>query len=64
MSVWVTNVSTNPDLYVEFSTDPWASRIFFVYEAINTEHWISHKVVESRITEEDCDLQPEETCHM
>ena len=34
--VWVTNVSTSPDLYIEFSTDP------FVHEAINSEHQISH----------------------
>ena len=34
---WVTNVWTSPDLYIEFSTDPLASRKFFLYEAINSE---------------------------
>jgi hypothetical protein len=39
----MTNVSTSPDLYIEFSTDPWASRNFsYTYEAINSEHRISH----------------------
>ena len=32
MLVWVTNMSTSPNLYIEFSTDPWASRYFSVLD--------------------------------
>ena len=40
--VWVTNVASSPDLYIEFSTDPLASRNF-LYEAINSDNnQISH----------------------
>ena len=28
---WVSNVLTSPDLYIEFSTDPLASRKFFIW---------------------------------
>ena len=38
MLAWVTNMSTSTGLHIEFSTDPWA-----VYEAINSEHRISHE---------------------
>ena len=37
----VTNVSTSLDLYIKFSTEPWSNRNF-IYEAINSEHGISH----------------------
>ena len=36
MLAWVTNVSTSPDLCIEFSTDPWSSN-FFVYDAFDSE---------------------------
>ena len=46
MSAWVTNILTSPDLLIEFSTDPWASKKFFyTYAAINFEHRSSHGMV-------------------
>ena len=42
MLAWVTNMSISPDLYIEFSAEYQTDPLFMVYEAINSEHQISH----------------------
>ena len=47
MLAWMANVSTSPDLNIEFSTDSTrtdsqASKNNFLYEAINSERQINY----------------------